>query len=50
MVKRVLLFTLLAALAAFPAGAEQLNLPAGSSLHCRLTQAISTKLNFQGDA
>jgi len=50
MVKRVLLFTLLAALAAFPAWAEQLNLPAGSALHCRLTQAISTKLNFQGDA
>jgi hypothetical protein len=50
MVKRVLVSTLLAALAAFPARAEQFTLPAGSALHCRLTQAISTKLNFQGDA
>ncbi len=50
MVRRVLLSTLLAALAAIPAWAEQVKLPTGSALHCRLTQAISTKLNFQGDA
>ena len=50
MVKRASLSTLLAALAAFPGWAEQVRLPAGSALHCRLTQAISTKLNFQGDA
>lgn len=24
-------------------------IPAGSTLHCRLTQTLSTKLNFQGD-
>ena len=50
MVRRVLLSTLLSALAAIPAWAEQVKLPTGSALHCRLTQAISTKLNFQGDA
>lgn len=50
MVKRVLLSTLLASFLALPAAAEQFVLPAGSPLHCRLTQAVSTKLNFQGDA
>ncbi len=50
MVKRVWLSAVLAALVVIPAQAEQFVLPAGSTLHCRLTQALSTKLNFQGDA
>ena len=50
MVKRVLFSTFLEALVVLPAQAEQYTLPAGSTLHCRLTQTISTKLNFQGDA
>ncbi len=50
MVKRVLLSTLLASFVVLPAQAEQFVLPAGSPLHCRLTQTVSTKLNFQGDA
>src|SRR5947207_7805571 len=50
MVKRILLSTLLASFVVLPTQAEQFVVPAGSPLHCRLTQTISTKLNFQGDA
>lgn len=31
------------------ARAEKITIPAGSTLHCRLTQTITTQLNFQGD-
>ena len=51
MVKRALLFVL--AVFLIPLGgigqAEQFSIPAGSTIHCRLTQTLSTKLNFQGD-
>ncbi len=51
MVKRALLFAI-AVLVSVSLGqaAETFTIPAGTTLHCRLTQTISTKLNFQGDA
>ena len=52
MVKRALLFVLATFLILLGriGQAETFSIPAGSTLHCRLTQTISTKLNFQGDA
>ena len=49
MVKRALLSVLLAILSVSVARAEKILIPSGTTLHCRLTQTLSTKLNFQGD-
>jgi len=35
--------------AALWAGGERVSIPAGTMLHCRTTQTLTTKLNFQGD-
>jgi hypothetical protein len=56
MVKRALLALLLAtvgitlAKSETPASADPLDVPAGTMLHCRATQTLTTKLNTQGDA
>jgi hypothetical protein len=50
MVKRALLFAVAVLLSVSMAKAETFTIPAGTTLHCRLTQTISTKLSFQGDA
>jgi len=56
MVKRALLAVFLAFAGIFPAYAETpakgepLSIPAGTTLHCRVTQTLTTKLNYQGDA
>jgi hypothetical protein len=56
MVKRALLAVILAlagislAYAETPVQTEPLSVPAGTMLHCRITQTLTTKLNFQGDA
>jgi hypothetical protein len=56
MVKRALLAVLLAGFSIPIAHAETLkqgektSVPAGTMLHCRVTQTITTKLNFQGDS
>jgi len=55
MVKRVLLAVCLTFLGVSLAQAESLargeriNIPAGTMIHCRVTQTLTTKLNFQGD-
>jgi hypothetical protein len=49
MVKRALLFVLAVCLSIPLAKAQSFSIPAGSTIHCRLTQPLSTKLNFQGD-
>lgn len=49
MVKRALLSGLLLLAGLSFARAENFSIPAGTTIHCRLTQALSTKLNFQGD-
>ncbi len=48
MVKRVLLSIGLFVLSTSLAWAEKITVPAGSILHCRLTQTLSTQLNAQG--
>lgn len=56
MVKRALLAVFLVtsgislAYADAPPKGEPPALPAGTMLHCRITQTLTTKLNFQGDA
>ena len=56
MVKRALLAVFLATAGISIAHAETLvdtealSVPAGTLLHCRTTQTLTTKLNFQGDA
>ena len=56
MVKRALLAVFLAtasiplAFAESPAKGESISIPAGTMLHCRVTETLTTKLNFQGDA
>jgi hypothetical protein len=56
MVKRALLAVFLAAAGISPAYAETpgkgqpFSIPAGTILHCRITQTVTTKLNYQGDA
>jgi hypothetical protein len=50
MVKRALLGILLTALSLSLAQAETHFIPAGTTLHCRLSQTLSTRMNFQGDA
>jgi hypothetical protein len=50
MVKRALLFVVAVFLSVSLGQAETFSIPAGSTLHCRLSQTISTKLNFEGDA
>jgi hypothetical protein len=49
MVKRALLAGLLIVSIGSVARAEKYSIPAGTTLHCRLTQTLSTKLNSQGD-
>ena len=49
MVKRTFLAFLLAFSVVALARAEKNFVPAGTTLHCRLTQPLSTRLNFQGD-
>jgi len=50
MVKRALFAVLLFSLRApFAAGATEA-VPSGSTIHCRLSQTLNTKLNFRGDA
>jgi hypothetical protein len=49
MVKRALLGILFTALSVSLARAETYAISAGTTLHCRLVQTLSTKLNFQGD-
>jgi hypothetical protein len=56
MVKRALLAAFLTWAGIFPAYAEtpakgeSLSVPAGTTLHCRVTLTLTTKLNHQGDA
>ena len=56
MVKRALLALCLAgmgisvALAATPADSENFSVPAGTMLHCRTKQTLTTRLNANGDA
>jgi hypothetical protein len=50
MVKRALLGILLTVLCVSVARAETFAVPAGTTLHCRLLQTLSTKLNFRGDS
>ena len=50
MVKRALLFVVAVSVSLGLAKAETFSIPAGSTIHCRLTQTVSTKLNFEGDA
>ncbi|MGA3167602.1 MAG: hypothetical protein ABSF14_15970 [Terriglobia bacterium] len=56
MVKRALLAVFLTLAGIFPAYAETpakgepLSVPAGTTLHCRVTETLTTKLNYQGDA
>ncbi len=49
MVKRALLAFLLIVAIGSVARAEKYSISAGTTLHCRLTQTLSTKLNSQGD-
>src|SRR5579862_8571096 len=49
MVKRVLLSVGLLVLCVSFARAAKNSIPAGSVLHCRLTQTLSTRLNAEGD-
>lgn len=49
MVKRALLCVVLAAFCASLLQAETFNVAPGTTIHCRLTQTLSTKLNFQND-
>ena len=49
MVKRVLLSTGLVLFSVGLLRAEKMVVPAGSTLHCRLTQTITTQLNSQGE-
>ncbi|MFB3922462.1 MAG: hypothetical protein ACE145_12115 [Terriglobia bacterium] len=49
MVKRALLCVVLVTLAATLVQAETFSVAAGTTIHCRLAQTISTKLNFQND-
>ena len=49
MVKRALFAVLTFSLGApFLAGATEA-VPSGSTIHCRLSQTLNTKLNFRGD-
>jgi hypothetical protein len=49
MVKRVLLAVFVTLLSVPWALADKHTIPAGTTVHCRLTETISTKLNYQGD-
>ena len=49
MVKRALFIALLACLSLPLAGAEKYAISSGTTFHCRLTQTLTTQLNFQGD-
>ena len=49
MVKRALLFLVLASLNLPALGAEPQSIPQGTLIHCRLAQTLSTRLNFQGE-
>ena len=49
MVKRAVLCLCIAILASVALHAETYNIAAGTKFNCRLTQTLSTKLNFQND-
>jgi len=49
MVKRALFFVGLLVFSFSLAQAEKITIPAGTTLHCRLNQPITTQLNSQGD-
>ena len=49
MVKRTILAVFVTLLSVPWALAEKHTVPAGTTIHCRLTETISTKLNYQGD-
>lgn len=49
MVKHALLALSLVVFTGSVALAERHSIPAGTTLHCRLTQTLSTKMNYQGD-
>ncbi len=49
MVKGALFVVFLVGSTASLARAEKFAVPAGTLLHCRLTQTLSTRLNYQGD-
>ena len=49
MVKRTILAVFVMLLSVPWALAEKHIIPAGTTIHCRLTETISTKLNYQGD-
>ncbi len=49
MVKRALLAVLLASVGVSAAWAANYSVPSGTTIHCRLTQTLTTGLSFQGD-
>jgi hypothetical protein len=49
MVKHALLAGFVAVTMGTVARAEKYSIPAGTTLHCRVTSTLSTKLNYQGD-
>ncbi|HKS95457.1 MAG TPA: hypothetical protein VJV74_04910, partial [Terriglobia bacterium] len=48
MIKRIFLLAVVLALGAVTALAQ--NIPAGTLIHCRLMQTLSTRVNYPGDA
>lgn len=50
MVKRSLLAVLLATFGVSTALAESYSIPSGTTVHCRVTQTLTTGLNHQGDS
>lgn len=50
MVKRLLLSLVLVVLSTTLAWAEKVSIPAGTIVHCRLTQPLNTQSNSQGDS
>ena len=50
MVKRALLAVLIFSFGVPLAGGTTQAVPSGSTIHCRLSQTLNTKLNFRGDA
>ena len=49
MVQRILLCVILLVATATALPAETFAVAAGTKLHCRLSQTVSTKMNFQND-
>ena len=50
MVKRALFVVFFLLFAISPGEGANQTIPSGSTIHCRLTQTLNTKLNFRGDA